>query len=87
MTHPFQGSIEAAFEFHVRALWPEGFAQFLPGHDLTGAIQQKLEDPKRLILQLDPLALSGKGSACDIGLEQTESIDPLARYFLHVLLP
>src|SRR5882724_6023363 len=52
-TQPADGSVQTVVEVHIRIGWPQTSAEFFPGHDFSGTVEQHAQNLKRLFLQTD----------------------------------
>src|SRR5262245_66517437 len=69
VTQPADRGIQAVFEIDERFRRPEPLPQLLAGDELTGAIQQRLQDLKWLLGKVDPDAALSELARTQIQLE------------------
>jgi hypothetical protein len=55
---------------------PQFLTDFLPGDELTGTLQQERQNPKRLLLQTNPVPALGEFPFLEIGLEGSKTNEP-----------
>ena len=74
-TDLFKNDIQAAVEVDISPFRPQLLTQFLSGNDFAGALQQKKQHAKWLVLKPDAQTAAAQRAAAGVGLEPSKAKD------------
>jgi hypothetical protein len=87
MAQPIDGGIDAVVELNQPALGPESMAQFFAGHELTGPLQERRQNRKRLPGELAGASVTQKFARLEVGLKPAEGNRGRMIWILHNSVP
>ncbi len=79
-TQPLEGAVHTSLKFNEGIGRPNSLLEFFAGNDLSGVLEQKHQQPERLILKFDANALTQQGPASGTSLEYAKAIDGIERH-------